>query len=172
MHTSRHKCSRLAAASEAAVSWRRVPFVSTLSAHLHELGGGASPGTQPRLPLLGRDEAVDERLIKRGGAVQEVEARPSQAHVLGAGQGVGLRARQRKPTHELSLSERAGVTRRPHQEVGRAADGSPQDGARALRLTRPSATMDAGSRCSTMRLMRSSLSSTTSIVIFGLSSPL
>ena len=54
----------------------------------------------------------------------------SLAYVLGARQGVGLETRQRKPTHELSLSERAGVTRRPHQEVGRAADGSPQGGAR------------------------------------------
>ena len=32
----------------------------------------------PQVPLLGRDEAVVECLSKRGGAVQEVEPRPSR----------------------------------------------------------------------------------------------
>ena len=86
---------------------------------------GGCPCAQPRLPLVGRQEN-SERVVKRGASVQEVEARPSQAHVLRAGQGIGLRARQGETAHELRFSQGPRVARCPREQVGRSADGGAQ----------------------------------------------
>ena len=126
----------LAAADDAAAwlmpQWRAL-FANPPAA---ECVGGC-PCAQPRLPLVGRQEN-SERVVKRGASVQEVEARPSQAHVLRAGQGIGLRARQGEKAHELRFSQGPRVARCPREQVGRSADGGAQG--------RPHASADAAER--------------------------